>query len=267
MEPCFKPYDLSYIVDAVKTDLDIAHTRHDLRFYKWAVDTFREMNEFGVLPTYKSIRLKVDKSDNSITFPHDYEEYTKVGIDNNGYILNLSLNKNLVIAPPRLDCCLETINETVNISSQELGGLPYYSTGSWWDYQWFYLPSWHNGQFVAGRYGRGEGFNRGAYRVDGRKMYFDKVLPVDVVILEYKSNGDIADGNAYLPSFAIKGLVSGVHKLRCLHSKNPVEKNDYRIHTRRYTMAIKQIVAQINALSPFQILDIVRSSIHQLPKR
>lgn len=267
-QPPWRPFDLFYIIDSVKTDRDIDHTKFDVKFHKWTIDVFRKLNAFNLLPTYKSILLDVDPRDNSIRVPNDYIEYTKIGLVSNGKILNLSLNDNISIAQQRYNCCLEAVTE-LNFNSNAEMGVPFYSTISWYDWQWYYLPSFHNGQFVAGRYGQGEGFYRGGYREDkaNRRIVFDQFLKFPTVCLEYKSSGGIITGNTYLPENAIAPMVNGVHRERCKHSKDPAEHADFALYNREFSRSVKLLAAQEAGLTAGQILDIFRSSIHQLPKR
>ena len=266
-----KIYDLWYIVASVKADIDQVDTKHDVKFMKWAIDGFRDMNEAGVLPCYKSVRLPIN-ADGTVDWPDDYEDYSKIGLCVNGRIINFTLNQSLCLAPPNTDCCGQTLPDlSAVVYSPDF--VPPMASG-YWNWQWYYLPSFHNGQFVAGMFGVGEGFSIGQFAVDAAnrrfKLNFEAVAKFATqheIVLEYKSNGGIDEGNAYIPEFAIKALRSYVHWQRCLFSKNPADNQFMETHRRRYQRNIKRIVAQVNGMTTTQILDIIRASIYQMPKR
>jgi len=263
-----KVFDLWYIVASCKADLDLDSTKHDLRFLKWAIDGFRDLNESGVLETYKSVRLTVNKN-GTVDLPDDYEDYTKVGLCEHGYIINFVANDTICLVPPKVDCCLDAVKEAERCCRDGNFGAGGYLNDGWYGNQWYYLPSFHNGQFTAGIYGLGAGFYNAGFRVNDadRTIQFDKFLCAKEIILEYRSNGGIDKGNAYIPDFAIKALRHYVHWQRCMFSRDPLEKRDTEMHRFRYQRNLKRIVAQINALTASELLDIVRSSFHQAAKR
>jgi len=266
MNPTF---DLWYIVNSCKMDIDLDNTKHDLRFLKWAIDGFRDMNEAGVLNnTYKTLRLKVN-DDNTVDYPKDYESYTKLGFICGDQIINFKANDNISLAPPKVDCNDQIIKEACDCVNTGNFNSNTFSYG-YWNTNWQYIPYFHNGQFTAGFYGLGEGFNTAEFREDPENARFKfghGIHGFKEVVLEYKSTGGLENGNTYIPESAIKCLRSYVHWQRCLFSKDPAEHRDHDLHRRRYQRNIKRVVASINAMTAVEILDIVRSSFHQLPKR
>lgn len=269
--------DLWYVVNSVKMDLEIDTNQFDLKFYKWAVDMYKEMCAANVIRNnFKTVRLPALLDTMSgqryAELPDDFIDYYKIGICMCGYIINLDANDLICLAPPKLDCCGEALAEQMNsiVGACESNGTGQYAFPAAFSYDqtWDYFPYFKNGQFVAGMYGRGEGGYRAGYRIDfeNRRIVFDKYLTHDEVILEYKSEG-INNGNAIVPAGVEKTLAYGVHWQRCMFSNKKEEKADRDSFRKRYQRGLKQCMARIMAMSVVEILDIYRASIHQAPKR
>lgn len=262
-----KQYDLVYTVASVKADLGINDTRRDLQFQKWAIDAFRDLNSFGVLPTTITGRFKMNE-DRTVDLPADFLDYNKIGLCVGHRIINFTANESLCLAPPALNCCGETIDQAISAIRDPLS---WPALGEWLNTNWFYLPNFHNGQFVAGMYGQGDGFNMGNFRVnlERRQIQFDRFISPDIqeIVMEYKSSGGLETGNAYIPQDVSEAITHYIHWKRCLFSKIPAEKVDEPRHRKYYTHNVKRIAARVNAMTASEILDIVRSSIFQTPKR
>lgn len=249
------PRDLWYVVNSVKIDIDLTSTTHDLKFYKWAVDAFRRLNMANILSTQKTVKLTLDDY-NAVLLPDDYVDYMKIGACVGGYIVNFDANENICLkrdAPCNCDTIVSALSNTTNL---------YYD-------EWMYLPYFHNGQFVAGLFGKGEGFYGGGYRIDHelRKIQFDDYVTVDDIILEYESSGGIENGNAYIPEYAVDAMRQYVHWQRCKFSRDPDEHADVERMRRDFKVAATQALRKVAGMTPNEILSIVRSSFHQMPKR
>lgn len=270
--------DLWYVVSSVKMDLEIDTNQFDLKFYKWAVDMYKEMANANVIRmnNFKCERLPAILDPISgqryVELPDDYVDYYKIAICMCGYIVNLDANDLICLAPPKLNCCGEQLAEQMDciVRACETNGTGQASfpVAFSYDQTWDYFPYFKNGQFVAGMYGRGEGGYRAGYRIDyqHRRIVFDKYLKHDEIILEYKSEG-LENGTAIVPAGVEKTLAYGVHWQRCMFSKVKEEKADRESFRRRYQRGLKQCIARVMAMSIVEILDIYRSSIMQAPKR
>lgn len=263
-----KVYDLWYIVESVKADIGITTQKHDLRFFKWAIDGYRELNCYNILPTMKTVTIDVDASGVAI-LPQDcdYWNIIKIGICINGSIINFWANDKICLKRETGCCDVQQISKTIN---NIMNGTCLY------DYYWYYLPYYHNGQFVAGLYGVGEGFYGGGFRYDEERgvLQFEPSLSARQIIIEYKSNGELdIHGNAYIPEIAIRPLRNYVHRERCQFEIAPdrrmttLYRNDAIIFGRRYANGLKAAIAKIRSIQPDELYAIWKASLTQLPKR
>lgn len=264
-----QPKDLWYLVSSVKSDIQAKNSNHDLTFYKWAIDWFRELNQVNLLPTLRTAVLDIN-DDGSVDFPSDYAGWNKIGFPCNGYIINFAVNDRISLVPKTRDCDGKIISSYLDTLCNSC------VTNQWaadCGDNWYYIPYHHNGQFVAGMYGRGEGFYHGGYRINEEKNqiqldeYVYKYRGLKQVVLEYESNGGIDQGNAYIPDYALNSGRWYIHWQRSLFSIDPAVQRMKADYGRRYQRGIKMIVVKLNSMSAQQILSIVRASIHQLPKR
>lgn len=232
-------------------------TKHDLKWYSWAIAGFRRLNMANILNTQKTVQLTVDE-DNAVFLPPDYVDYMKIGACVNGYIVNFDANDQICLkrdAP----CDCDSITQAL--------------TTDWTNYaynDWCYLPFYNNGQFVSGLYGVGEGFYHGGYKIDHElgKIQFDNYVRISKILLEYQSSGGIEqNGNAYIPEYAVDALRQYVHWQRCKFSRDPIEHGDTAQQKRDFRMAANQALRKVAGITPNEILSIVRSSFHQGPKR
>jgi len=262
-----EPYDLWYIVESVKQDIDLLNTRHDLKLFKWAIDGYKELNCYNVLKTHRTVKIAMN-ADGTIYLPDDCEfgSIIKIGVCVNGYIVNFWANEEICLKKKEA-CDCDTITNTISsITAGVFEG----------EHSWFYLPYHHNNQFVAGMYGLGEGFYGGGFRFNEERgvIQFDSYVKASHVIVEYKSDGEISiNGNAYIPELAIRPLRNYVHRERCQFEIAPdrrmtaLLRQDAIKFGQRYANGLKAAIAKIRGMTHTEILDIYRNSLTQLPKR
>ena len=258
------PKSAWYIVQLCQADLDMANTKHSLKFLQWVLMGYRELVKANLIQdAIKSVVLVLDEH-NEAFLPRDYQEYVKIGVCVNGYLVNY--DKNDLICLDRRDTCCEAeeIECCLNNAWSDTAG--WYNNNYW---NWGYMPYNHNNQFVAGYYGKGEGFYHGGYRIDMEKgkIKFDRFVRCEYVVLEYQSNGGINEGNVFVPDICIEPLRHYVHWQRCMFSRDPAERSNMDYHRKRYQREVRRVVAKINGMTMHDILSIFRSSINQLPKR
>jgi hypothetical protein len=258
-------YDLNYCTASTLADIDKTESKAYLRHLKWANDAFRRLNLADGLPTMKTVTLEVDQATNTVTLPNDYIEYSKIGLCVDGVLLNFDLNDSLCLdsASPTSVCTCSDEEISTAISTCCNGGVV---DGSWY---YPYYSSWHNGQFVAGIYGVGAGFNRGGYKInlEANKIQFDSCVTATEIVLEYKSSGLSSDGNAIVPQTAIPPILAFIHWKRCLFSKDPFEKRDAEAHRRSWVAESSAMIKRKNTLTYTEWLQLFRKLTYQTPKR
>lgn len=264
-----KAFDLWYIVNSAKQDIQAKGTSNDLLFLKWAIDGFRELNNYNlVLPSGRSVKLELDEN-NEVYLPDDFVDYYKIGLCVGGYIINFDLNETICLERGG-PCPCEEIEQTLRTG--------YCDTNNFWRTGCQYLGYVENGQYVAGVYGQGAGFYRGGYRIDWemRKIKFDRFVSATHIILEYKSDGGIGEyGNAFIPEILIRPLTAFVHRQRCTFaSENATNKFKSQMMVsqaikfgERYVNGVKAAAAKMYGMTVDEMLATWRASIKQTPKR
>jgi len=262
-------YDLHYIVSSVMADLGEKDNSKFKQLLKWAIDGYRRLNLAGSFDTtIKTVRLPMSSS-NTIDIPLDYVDYIKIGVCINGYLCNFDHHPSLCIdeAKYKKNACgdEEVINTLDNFSKGNVTPSNFIN--------WGYTPHFHNGQHVAGYYGLGEGFSGRGYKMDlkNRKIHFSSYVEVDEVILEYKTKGIDSTGNAIIPETAIPVLNAFVHWKRnsfeVSKRTNRVDLNQAMYWKNEFQREFKGMTRRENAMTKDEWLTVIRSSIHQLPKR
>lgn len=265
--------DLWYIVSMVKQDLDMDSNTHDIKFFKWAQDGYKEAAHSNVIKNcFKAERIPI--INHRAQLPDDYVDYYKIGICRGGYMLNFTANDGICLAAPKVDCCGEELGTIIDQQFNECcfnsgipANLPY--PYAYWDYS----PYFKNGQFIAGMYGRGANVYTGGYRVDlaNMEIVLDRCVHADELVLEYKSTGVKDDGNAVVPEGCEKGLQYYVHWQRKLHQVHPkktgIDFSEEDRYRRQFQRSLKRMNARINGLKLIEVQQIIRASIHQAPKR
>lgn len=262
-------YTLDYCVQSTLADIDQTETKAYLRHLKWANDAFRRLNLADGLPTMKTVTLPVDQATNTAILPNDYIEYSKIGICVNGVLINFDLNDSLCLdsAEPASVCACSDEEITTTIQTCCNGGG--YGGDGWGTWYYPYYSSWHNGQFVAGIYGVGAGFNRGGYKInlEANKIQFDSCVTAQEVVLEYKSSGLSSDGNAIVQQTAIPAILAYIHWRRCLFSKDMAVKRDAENHRRSWVAESSAMFKRKEALTYTEWLQLFRKLTYQTPKR
>lgn len=267
--------DLWYIVNSVKGDLGMDANTHDLKLFKYAIDTYRDLTLANLVKnSIKTLRLPIVHDlvtkQGYTELPDDFVDYYKIGLCIGGYIINLDANDNICIAQPVLDCCGDELATCIQNTVDACGcgdrfpgalGYPYMT---YYDY----FPYWHNGQFIAGQYGRSAHRYKGGFRIDFqlKRIVFDRCVRADAVILEYKSEG-FTDGNAIVPYDLVDCMRFGVHWQRSMFSTDKLERMNEQMMGKRYRKHVLRANARINSMTVSEIMAIYRSSISQTPKR
>ena len=240
--------DLWYIVASVKANFNIDSNTHDIRFFKWAMDIYRDMTNANVMQNaIRTVHLNVPGGyfgpegiqmmppvwpipgpeqgqpqggvdcfrEIRINLPEDFMDYTKIAIDCGGYLQPLDCNDDMNIAQLPINHCtgdeLQTCLERdklCNCGGEQPQGG--WSGYNYWD--WGFSPYWKNGQWVGGAYGRSGYRYRGAFRIDWttKQIVLDRCThPRNGIVLEYKSNG-IGTGNANVQNGTEDALIAGV---------------------------------------------------------
>lgn len=226
-----------------------------LQFAIWG---FREMNLHA--HTVTKIKYITVRENNSIPMPTDYVKYSRIAVCVAGRIITLGMNDDLCM-PHETDSCGDLKQIDVNTLSSD--------TAAFFNYGYRYLPHYHNGQYNAGVFGLGGGYNnQGYYRVDEdrRLIWFSSDIPQGQILLEYVSDGINPDGSASIPieaEFALRRAIDWQV------AENDNKVSDSRAERKRqlWLSAVKDYRHLNVMFTEAEYLDMFRGHTDALPKR
>lgn len=195
--------NLGYVVNLVRMDLNEGTTNNFQKFLQYAILGYRELR-FKVSRNVKVLYATPNDA-MIVPMPQDFETYTKIGIQTNKGIFNLSLNPDLPFSR-KTECGadIDAVVATCECSEEQAAS---------YNYGFYYTPHWRNGQYVGEMYGRAGGYNQlGYYRLDYdyRQIQFSGV-PKTELYIEYMSSGDDINDSTLIPTSAVQAVRSYVH--------------------------------------------------------
>lgn len=271
-------YSLDYIVSSCLADIGEPDTSPlYIQMLKWANDGYRRLNLAGLMPiTFKTVTLDIDFATNTAVLPDDYDTYLKIGIVCNGVLINFAACDNIYLRDTSIQVCKtpEEIRRQIDVCcgtvSQAEGAATDIISG-WGGVSWFYpyYQHYHNGQFMAGYYGVGAGFNNGGFKINLQtgRIQFDSCVRLQQVVMEYISTGINSTGDALIQQTSIPALMAFVHKQRCSFSRDMKDKQDYNKFANQFTREQRALNSRQNALTLTEWYKLFRSVTYQTAKR
>ena len=172
-----------------------------LDFLVYAKDALRELSfDLPILPLRISA-LPVNQDDNTVEFPEDYQDYTRVSAWVDGYIRPL-VETNALQLVPNYDSefAVQPYSDGVSIESDstQVSLFGWGANNYWWATNWNVF-----GENLGRQFG-GTGGMYDTFRVDnGRKQFrINENLEITNIVLEYISDGMDADSATHINSYA-----------------------------------------------------------------
>ena len=261
--------NLDYVVHAVQNDLEDYSQVYYKKYLQYAIDGMLEMSLF-VGTSIKVAYLPFNTTLKTAELPIDYISYTKIGYDNGGVVALFGLNDSLMLAR-NTDDCGNQVNTNTNGCGEEStsAGTSGVSSLSFPYLGYYYAPHWRGGQYVGELFsGSGGRHGDGEFRIDhlNRQIVFNSEVNTTEIILEYLSSGVSEDGSTCIPREYIPALKAYVHWQRREH-KDKVSQHTKDALRDRYYDAFKQVKSFKLAFTARELLDVLRSSYKQTPKR
>jgi len=263
--------DFWSVVDSVKKDLELNTDIHDLTFYKYCQDEFRELVLAGQIDYLAIKTVKIDLDHNGIgALPADYGTWLKVGNERCGRILWYMYNSNLLNLPE--NCCAEQefqncANQWDSCNPNENPSSPFWS--NYYQYGYYY----HNNQFVGGAFGQSANINFGAFNIDEStntiiargwcNRYKEVMLQYRTDMSSYGINGIVTDN-------IIQALVYGVHWNRVRFRSESADvtlRPLVKQYRRERVIAWNRVLARKSSFTMETFLDVYRRGIVSVPKR
>lgn len=249
---------LDYIVRNVLVSLEESSLNRYQTYLQYAIRGFRELN-LHASNTLKIAYLPI-LSNKAVNLPSDFVKYTKIGVCVNGRIVLLGLDDSLCLNKDFNDCgdALE-IAIAPNVPNDTLTA---------YNFGYYFLDHYHNGQYVGGIYGLGGGYNgMGYYRLnpEANQIQLTSNIPSTEIVLEYISDGLNPDGSASIPKETIEAMIAYVHWKRV--QNNPKMQQEAELRRRDYIVEYNKLKHFTLSFSVQEYLQMIRTYVHSAPKR
>ena len=226
-----------YLLSREVNDFDTANQKQLMMYGKQAI---RDEIGLGLSAYVKSVKLDVNTSLNTVAFPNDYIEYTKIGVlDDNCRVQTLGLNEKINFAgtiavdgggDPILDANgIETLNPkdcTPSRTNEGVNGLFFNN----------YYDNFNNGRL----FGLGGGNNaRGYYRINtmDNRIELNSEFGGTSIILEYIAD-ETMTSDPQVPVEA-EDFVRNYIYYRSIQKKNSVPQNEKIMAERRMLQSMR----------------------------
>jgi len=171
---------VNYVIASLLNDLGFDDREFE-RLKQWVYEAYTELNMFGYLNSFKTVRLTMSDI-NTVSLPKDYIDYEAIGINNGGVLWTFTRQENLIL-PTTISCGEESLDSSIG----EGGDL---------------------NDDIVGSYGMPGGVNTNYFKVDKRnwRIVFSGSVTRSEVILVYKSTGVSLDTETMIPRRALLSL-------------------------------------------------------------
>lgn len=253
---------LDYIVKNVIASLEETTLRRYQTYLQYSIRGFREIGLFATTTT--KIAYLPMLPNKAVDLPSDYTKYCKIGVVVNGRVILLGLDDSLVLNDSFNSC-----GDPIEIAMGVANGTISDASLALYNFGFYFLDHYHNGQFVGGMFGLGGGFNgRGYYRVNesANQIQFSSEVGATTIVLEYISDGLSPDGTASVPVQAVECLLAWTHWKR-LEFKKGVTLGEKQDAERRYIIEFRKLKHFELMFTANEYLDSYRTNVDQVIKR
>mgnify|MGYP003636209689 CR=1 FL=1 len=265
---------LSQVVDdfiiTLESD-DYANTASDNIVRTYALRGIREMG-FDFLKVIRSLKLSVDTSNNTVTLPDDYVDWTKVGVvGSDGLIYVLGENKNLNYSQIyTTDAAGNTSDsdgdglldreDSKSATSGNAGGATTLSDS-------YSFNNYLHNNDIGTLYGAGGGNYHGEFRVnlDQNRLELKGNNSMSQVVIEYVADEGRAT-NPRVHAYAEEALRSYMY-YKLVERKSSVPAGEKARARAEYYNERRKANARMKSVTKEEILKTIRKNFKQAPKR
>lgn len=253
---------INYIVQSFKLGKGLVSTNHDQRFLQWALDGFKKLNEYQLVPEMLKVErlpIKLDGNTPYADLPIGFTEMIRMGVCCKGVLINFDKNDALCI-PTDNPCPCDPTDIANQIECYANNNNATTPTNTWM----YGNPANFNlygSQYTASVYGVGVGFNHGGYRIDyaKRRIIFERCLHIDECVLEYLSGIEAVNGNAVVPDGMIEAIRLWIDYEAKYNSINPQESRRSGEARTRWYQVVRDLNSRQQAMTKDQWLNLIRS--------
>ena len=226
------------------------------RLKRFLIRGVTKINQHFSLCTAMNVVYLPLSDTNTVQLPADYIDYSKIGIEVNGHIWTLSLNKDICTA--RFEECgvpishLREFNDVSFIGS--MVQIPFVKH--------------MRGNSVVTSFGLGGGYNHAYYKVYKKNglISFEGDVQADNIVLEYKSSGISLTDNIHIPIEALEALLAFIHWQRIDNDDN-YPANEKERKRLRFKEEMLQLKTLVNQSALYELMDAYYQGIKQTVKR
>lgn len=241
---------LEYIAESVRSRMKTLGMENYRQVLQLVIDGVMELRMFS--ETNISVEYLTIGSDNCVSYPKDYLEYTKIGIEVGGQIYNLGFSPKML--PPKDQQCGVDLPMLYSIPGSSIS-----------NYQFPYAPHYRSGRYIQTMYGIGGGFAIAYYNDDreNRRFIIDRQVQGGEIVLEYRSTG-LEPGKTVVPR-----TIVGFVRAYVIYTLSDMDNLPSTIVQRRKEDMLEQesMLRKIKAPTSQEFLDVIRSGFTRSPKR
>ncbi len=251
---------------------DYVSSASDNAIRSFALRGVRDMG-FDMLKVVRSIKLPVE-SNNTVTLPDDYVEWTKIGtVGTDGIVYVMGENKNINMSQKyseidnnKYDTDGDGLFEREDSKSATSGGSPMADSGITDGMNSYLFRNYIHGSDAGGLYGVGGGHYYGEFRINADQNRVELKVKNDIkeVVMEYVAD-EARSTNPRVHIFAEEALRSYIY-YKLIERKSSVPGGEKQRARAEYYNERRLANARINSFTKEELLKTIRKNTKQAPK-
>lgn len=253
---------------------DFAANASDVALRNFALRGIRELG-FDVVSRIKSLKLTVDKTNNTVAIPDDYVDLIKIGcVDGDGILRIFGENKNINYS--------RKVSAGTSTSDSEEGPLPIegnfvlnredaksattndLNTAD--DYDYYVFENYMYNGSIGRLYGIGGGHKEGEYRInlDQNRIEIDTNSGYDELVMEYVAD-EARSTNPVIHVYAEEALRAYIHYRLCERKSNVPANEKARARSEYYNER-RKANRRLSNFTKDEAMRVVRKNFKLAPK-
>lgn len=239
------------VIYRVINELNLPTTNEYERLKAFAFDGMNYLK----INASKSVKVKYFSIPETlqVRLPHDYVQYTKIGVITNGRVVMLGLDDRLALPEaPSIDG--PGIHEVLadSLYSDSIG--------------FYFAPHIYNGQAISALFGMGGGRFQDYYKIDkvNKQIIFSNDLPGKQIVMEYIGVDGLCD-DSYVPPHYVEALKAWI-LWRNVENDSRVPMNEKMRREQQFYIFLKQGYNVENPVNIDELMAVIYEASFQGPK-
>jgi hypothetical protein len=256
-----------YVVMSVLNRMNEYSMKQYLRLMQICLEGITEMNLFHTKESIEVVYLHMSTA-KTCQLPADFIDYLRIGFPEDGKLRVITKHDKLLLPRTYYGSIINGVFEADTgdvVGNADAGNEQGTATAAG---LYLFPPHYHGGRYVGALYGLPGGIDQAYYRIDieNRQIIFSGSTPRSEIVMEYISSGQKPDGSSLISREAVTALRTYI-----LWQKDEYDPRiAYNAKARakqEHEEAVEALRSLTNSFTSDEYLAMVRSSIHQSPKR